>query len=55
MKMIMIQENRDESVQRDVISLLNKLIPSGIWEHGNYSMNSIFLLADTPSTVNSYI
>jgi secondary thiamine-phosphate synthase enzyme len=30
---IMIQENWDDSVQRDVISLLNKLIPAGIWEH----------------------
>jgi len=30
---IMIQENWDESVQRDVVSLLRKLIPSGIWEH----------------------
>lgn len=30
---IMIQENWDDSVQRDVISLLKKLIPSGIWEH----------------------
>jgi len=30
---IMIQENWDESVQNDVISLLNKLIPSGVWEH----------------------
>ncbi len=30
---IMIQENWDDSVQRDVISLLRKLIPSGIWEH----------------------
>ena len=30
---IMIQENWDDSVQRDVISLLNKLIPSGVWEH----------------------
>ncbi len=30
---IMIQENWDDSVQRDVVSLLNKLIPSGIWEH----------------------
>jgi len=30
---IMIQENWDDSVQRDVITLLNKLIPSGIWEH----------------------
>ncbi len=30
---IMIQENWDDSVQRDVITLLQKLIPSGIWEH----------------------
>ncbi len=30
---IMIQENWDNSVQNDVVSLLNKLIPSGIWEH----------------------
>lgn len=30
---IMIQENWDDSVQRDVISLLEKLIPNGVWEH----------------------
>ena len=30
---IMIQENWDDSVQRDVITLLHRLIPSGIWEH----------------------
>ena len=30
---IMIQENWDDSVQNDVITLLNKLIPSGVWEH----------------------
>ena len=30
---IMIQENWDESVQNDVVTLLNKLIPSGVWEH----------------------
>jgi len=30
---IMIQENWDQSVQRDVITLLRKLIPSGVWEH----------------------
>ena len=30
---IMIQENWDESVQTDVITLLNRLIPSGIWQH----------------------
>ena len=30
---IMIQENWDQSVQNDVITLLSKLIPSGVWEH----------------------
>ncbi len=30
---IMIQENWDDSVQRDVISLFRKLIPEGVWEH----------------------
>ena len=30
---IMIQENWDESVQTDVINLLRKLIPAGVWEH----------------------
>ncbi len=30
---IMIQENWDESVQNDVVTLLAKLIPKGIWEH----------------------
>ena len=30
---IMIQENWDQSVQNDVISLFNKLIPAGVWEH----------------------
>ncbi len=30
---IMIQENWDNSVQNDVVTLLKKLIPSGIWEH----------------------
>lgn len=30
---IMIQENWDQSVQNDVVTLLNKLIPPGIWEH----------------------
>lgn len=29
----MIQENWDNSVQNDVITLLKKLIPSGVWEH----------------------
>lgn len=30
---IMIQENWDESVQNDVITLFRKLIPQGVWEH----------------------
>ncbi|MFP4555312.1 MAG: secondary thiamine-phosphate synthase enzyme YjbQ [Bacteroidales bacterium] len=30
---IMIQENWDESVQTDVVNLLRKLIPSGVWLH----------------------
>jgi len=30
---IMIQENWDNSVQNDVITLLRKLIPNGVWEH----------------------
>lgn len=30
---IMIQENWDESVQNDVVHLLAKLIPAGVWEH----------------------
>ena len=30
---IMIQENWDDSVQDDVISLLEKLIPRGVWKH----------------------
>lgn len=30
---IMIQENWDNSVQNDVVTLFNRLIPHGIWEH----------------------
>ena len=30
---IMIQENWDESVQNDVVNLLSKLIPKGVWQH----------------------
>lgn len=30
---IMIQENWDDSVQNDVVTLFRKLIPAGIWEH----------------------
>ena len=36
---IMIQENWDQSVQNDVITLLNKLIPSGIWQHDHQDNN----------------
>ena len=36
---IMIQENWDQSVQNDVVTLLNRLIPSGIWEHDNQDNN----------------
>jgi secondary thiamine-phosphate synthase enzyme len=30
---VMIQENWDESVQTDVVNLLQKLIPAGVWLH----------------------
>lgn len=36
---LMIQENWDESVQQDVISLLKKLIPAGIWQHDHQDGN----------------
>ena len=36
---IMIQENWDQSVQNDVITLLRRIIPSGIWEHDNQDNN----------------
>ena len=36
---IMIQENWDESVQTDVVNLLKKLIPSGIWMHDRQDGN----------------
>ena len=36
---IMIQENWDQSVQNDVITLLNRLIPPGIWEHDHQDNN----------------
>lgn len=36
---IMIQENWDESVQNDVVTLLNRLIPQGIWEHDHQDNN----------------
>lgn len=30
---IMIQENWDDSVQEDVVDLLGRLIPRGVWRH----------------------
>ncbi len=36
---IMIQENWDESVQTDVVNLLRKLIPRGIWLHDEQDGN----------------
>jgi secondary thiamine-phosphate synthase enzyme len=36
---IMIQENWDQSVQNDVVTLLNRLIPHGVWEHDNQDNN----------------
>ncbi len=36
---IMIQENWDTSVQNDVITLLHKLIPAGVWEHDRQDNN----------------
>ncbi len=36
---IMIQESWDDSVQNDVIALLNKLIPRGVWEHDAHDNN----------------
>ncbi len=36
---IMIQENWDESVQTDVVSLLKKLVPEGVWLHDAQDKN----------------
>jgi len=36
---IMIQENWDQSVQNDVITLLNRIIPNGVWEHDRQDNN----------------
>ena len=36
---IMIQENWDDSVQRDVIDLLARVIPHGIWRHDRQDGN----------------
>ncbi len=35
----MIQENWDLSVQKDVVNLLQKIIPRGIWEHDRQDGN----------------
>jgi secondary thiamine-phosphate synthase enzyme len=36
---VMIQENWDESVQSDVVHLLRKLIPKGVWLHDQQDGN----------------
>ncbi len=36
---IMIQENWDDSVQMDVIELMAKLIPRGVWRHDSQDGN----------------
>ncbi|RKZ36223.1 MAG: YjbQ family protein [Gammaproteobacteria bacterium] len=36
---IMIQENWDDSVQEDVVNLLQKLIPCGVWLHDQQDGN----------------
>ena len=36
---VMIQENWDESVQTDVVQLLQKLIPKGVWLHDQQDGN----------------
>ncbi len=36
---VMIQENWDNSVQTDVVNLLAKLIPHGVWEHDRQDNN----------------
>ena len=36
---IMIQENWDDSVQRDVVNLLQQIIPQGVWLHDQQDGN----------------
>ena len=36
---IMIQENWDDSVQTDVVNLLKKMIPKGVWLHDEQDGN----------------
>jgi thiamine phosphate synthase YjbQ (UPF0047 family) len=35
----MIQENWDESVQNDVVTMLRKIVPAGVWEHDHQDNN----------------
>ena len=36
---IMIQESWDDSVQQDVVNLLKRVIPRGVWEHDKQDGN----------------
>lgn len=36
---VMIQENWDDSVQKDVVTFLRKIIPQGVWEHDKQDGN----------------
>jgi len=36
---IMIQENWDDSVQRDVLTLFRQIAPAGVWEHDRQDGN----------------
>jgi len=36
---LMIQENRDESVQTDVVNILRQIIPKGVWLHDQQDGN----------------
>lgn len=36
---IMIQENWDESVQKDMVRLMRRLVPRGIWTHDSQDGN----------------
>jgi secondary thiamine-phosphate synthase enzyme len=36
---IMIQENWDQSVQNDVVTMLTRIAPAGIWEHDRQDNN----------------
>jgi secondary thiamine-phosphate synthase enzyme len=41
---LMIQENWDESVQTDVVNLLRKIIPMGVWLHDQQDGNGDMLI-----------